>query len=517
MLGNDRKNRFQRSLSCTSAAAGIAITLGANIAHGTVLDYESNAGQPLQLGVGYSSVTNKFLSQSCLQSIAGKPITNNQAQDTRLTIKQLSSMSEFAREFNLNASISARFGLGNRVSSAVDYSRSSSFTSHKYYLLVKVDVKNTTMAIEQPRLTKSAVELLRNKPTKFAEVCGDEFVHTTTLGGQFAAVLEFQTSSEEDKSALSASLRGAFNSPTVGVEGAAKAREQISKLTQERQMTVSLIRKGGAGSIIDPTDPKQLIQYALDFPSVIQKNGYLMQAVTSSYQAALAPEDIAVDVINYQPYESYLRGLIDQHEAAITTRNDLIYALANRDQFGKMDWNLVQRKLVEHTSYLTKLEKIVANCVDTARSNALGKLPVSSSSCPQFQDPAPDLTGINLARHQCEDFAGLWLGRGSTDYKVDYEIDLRRAEGCSFRGEVRNRPIFQNIMEFNVIGKKNLATGTMTMSENTSVDRLDVSFEKLSEDKLLFKMKLPGSSKIHYPAGWQDHFELRRAPQAAPK
>lgn len=507
------QDRSSRWVACVVTA--LLVTLGAGVAQGTVLDYEGHQGYPLQLGIGYSSATNQFLSQSCLQTINGKPITKTESQDTRLSIKEISSMKEFAREFDLNASLSARFGLGNRVSSAVEYSRSNSFTSHKYYLLVKVDVKNTTVALEQPRLTKSALELLKNKPKKFAEVCGNEFVHASTLGGQFAAVLEFQTSSAEDKEALSARLRGTLNTPTVSADLAVSARNQLAQLSKERQMTVTLLRKGGVGKLIDPRDPNQLIQYALDFPAVIQTNGYLIQAVTSSYQAAIPPDEIATDVINYRPYESYLKGLIDQHEAAISTRNDLVYALANRDQFGKQDWKLIEKKLVEHADYLSRLEDTVSRCVATAASHAVGDGPVPQADCPQFKQPPPDLSGINLVRRQCEDFAGLWLGKGTTQFRVNYQIELRRGEGCAFRGEVQNRPIFQNVMEFDIIAQKNLATGRMRMSENNSVDVLNVTFEKLSEDKLLFKMKLPSKSNIHYTEGWEDQFELQRAPRSA--
>ncbi|MDN0084081.1 jacalin-like lectin [Crenobacter sp. SG2305] len=168
---------------------------------------------------------------------------------------------------DISQSVSVGFGPLGSVSEKSEFVQQLSLTSYSLNIVVHArHVKGTDTATAfklkdgiNPPQDDAA---LRN----FFRSYGDSFVSSITTGAEYYAVYTFYAQSREEQDSVSAELKanGIFDFGSVGAD----LQTKLNRVTEKTQVRISFNQNvAGIANPKLPT-PEQLVQYALDFPSI---------------------------------------------------------------------------------------------------------------------------------------------------------------------------------------------------------------------------------------------------------
>jgi hypothetical protein len=193
----------------------------------TVREFDSKQG--MAYGSGFDSVAGNVRGDCVLRTEPELPL-RVLGQEVEFKIRQITSSAELAKELSISASASLKSQFGS-VSAKASYASQQNVNQFSIYLIAQVRVTNPARRLRDVKLTDEAWNLLEVKGAEeFRKRCGDEFLSGITTGGEYLAILQITTRSEEEKQEVSVSVRA------KGVGGSWKAGadfksslEQISK------------------------------------------------------------------------------------------------------------------------------------------------------------------------------------------------------------------------------------------------------------------------------------------------
>jgi hypothetical protein len=212
------------------------------------------------LGRGYNGLSAE-LRGTCL---AGKATqSGNDAKKVDYSLHLAGSSDEYRRDVNMSAA--ASFGLGTwSTDASVAYFQSSARSNHVDHLVVRVVVTGPMLTFDDPKLTSDAKQRVKNS-RDFYRLCGNRYVKSLSIGGEFSAVIDIETNSESERSDLRSTL-----SVVAKGYGSASAEyaEAVRKISSSYQKNVKILRNG-TGEAIPNLDIETIIKYSLDFPTKI--------------------------------------------------------------------------------------------------------------------------------------------------------------------------------------------------------------------------------------------------------
>ena len=187
-------------------------------------------------GKGYDSATGK-VGGECVK---WKTKQSHGGWETLYYLRHVESSEALASEMNMSVSASVKPIFGAGGSMKVQYFSGRKFNSFTSYLLVKSVIKAPPEQIVEVDLKADYLKLWNSNPEAFRRACGDEFLIGTISGGEFYAIIEFSTKTEDDKSSLDAEIEA-----SVGIySGSAKLSTSLSKLTSNRTVTAQAFAAG---------------------------------------------------------------------------------------------------------------------------------------------------------------------------------------------------------------------------------------------------------------------------------
>lgn len=278
------------------------------------------------LGAGYDTlsgeVRGKCLSPGSEQQVEG--------ENAYVHIIQIENEREFTQKLNLAAK--AKYSL---FSAGGKHVSESTFNSYSTYLAVLARIESRTKNLTSPSLTTEAKALATSNFARFRERCGNAFVSSRTIGGEYSALVEIYSATESqlrDTKLKASGATGLFST-------SAEASRRLTELLKDRRYEVRLIRKGGAGQVEGTKEA--ILGAALRFPESLKKANDTelvgLRVIAQDYRAIDLPE--AVSAAELSDTEKLIAVQRRDNELQLRREHlaDLMYVLQNPDDFSPFD------------------------------------------------------------------------------------------------------------------------------------------------------------------------------------
>ncbi len=230
-------------------------------------------------------------------------------QEVSFSLSKVESSQEIQDRLSISASASAKFLVAGG-DAKFSFAEETKTSDTSVTLIASLVVRNTAWTVPAGvSLSDEAKDLLRaNEIPRFRARCGDGFLQSYTTGGEFYAAIEIQTSSKEEKQAISSSIKGNY----FTISGSVDFSTELEKISQNSRTIVRSYQLGGKD--ID-TAPCRTVACVADrltkFTTAVAKEPVVLSAQTAPYLVlalpgdAVSPLDITVSLdtqrdINFQ-------------------------------------------------------------------------------------------------------------------------------------------------------------------------------------------------------------------------
>ena len=238
----------------------------------------------LLIGKGFNAATQQIHGEAIVHDGLESLLPHEKTgQTTEFHLAHIKSSEELAKQLGISAS--ASYGsLSFSASAEVEFANKLSLKRYSSYVLVKIDVKNPSETMRNPRLTPDALAFLeQNGWNRFEEVYGPEFIAGRIAGGSYYGLIEIITENQEQRRDLTVKVSAAGWGGKIEGQLDHKFKNVLSGF--EKRVTV-LQRGGLAGGkdrIIE-TDLDDMIKQARTFSEDALTHPVAYRALTISYR-----------------------------------------------------------------------------------------------------------------------------------------------------------------------------------------------------------------------------------------
>jgi hypothetical protein len=277
-------------------------------------------------------------------------------------LRQITTSSELAEELNISASGSFRAQFG-KASAKASYASQQNINRFSVYLLVQVLVTNPVERMRDVKLTAEAWDLLETKgEEEFRERRGDEFLSGITTGGEYLAILQITTRSEEERKNVSASVRAKGGTWRAGAD----FKFALEKISEEQEIEVTSFQQGGDTTTV-PDTLEEILERAVNFPQQVKDKSFPYTAFFQDYSTLDLPSGMMnpIDVANQK---RVIEKLADYYLSYSDTLNSIEYVFKNPSQFEDFDAVALNTKANEVRGVLNTLVESASSCFDNYKS-----------------------------------------------------------------------------------------------------------------------------------------------------
>jgi len=321
---------------------------------------EFDSSQGMSWGVGFNSVAGEVRGDCVLRTDPEPPLGVT-GQEVVFKLRQITTSSELAEELNISASGSFRAQFG-KASAKASYASQQNINRFSVYLLVQVLVTNPVERMRDVKLTAEAWDLLEIKgEEEFRERCGDEFLSGITTGGEYLAILQITTKSEEERKNVSASVRAKGGTWRAGAD----FKFALEKISEEQEIEVTSFQQGGDTTTV-PNTLEEILERAVNFPQQVKDKSFPYTAFFQDYAVLdLPPGMNPIDVANQK---RVIEKLADYYLSYSDTLNSIEYVFKNPAQFEDFDAVALNTKANEVRGVLNTLVESASSCFNNYKS-----------------------------------------------------------------------------------------------------------------------------------------------------
>lgn len=314
----------------------------------------------MNFGLGFNTATLDIHPVSAFEN-ATSTVTPGDAggQEVFYSIQIASNSVSLAEQLKTSASASLKYGVSGSGSAKASFSNSISQNSYTLYIIVSVTVANhlTTLDLSKCSFTSQAADTLRINSSNFLQQYGDSFVYGITSGGEFIGVLQMETSSSAELSAIKAKVSGSASYGLFSGSASAKFSQSVQEITSSYSLKGSVMRRGGSGSLVNMT-AEDLVSAAIRFPKEVEGDkGYPYSAIVIPYSQI--PHPSGAPLIAAQQ-ASVLDQLGRIRERMLVYSNNLLVASERSDEFRGIDLDAVGERY-------QRVNAEIAKVVDSAK------------------------------------------------------------------------------------------------------------------------------------------------------
>lgn len=317
----------------------------------------------VDLGVGFNSLLNRVGTSSVLKKGVIKPSKKDLGQDLKYNKFVSTSVEELQTSIDVSASASVS-GIWGKVSGRTEFFQSVGKKRSYTYLTVRTRVLNTEirMGIEAPQIsdfTDDVREYLEGKHPRdaFYRTYGDCYVHSYQTGGDFMAVMEFQTEDQNSQREVKADLNVAANAWGQDINVSANFKNSIQSASKSSTMRILVYRAGGAEEV---PDVDKLVDAARRFPDTVNpdKRGKpVIISVNVNDYAQLFPLKFQKEAPVLTP--TVLRRwkkLASMYNYLLPVEKELEYAQKNIEDFPSLNKDRINTLKKDWNGYVRDLE-----------------------------------------------------------------------------------------------------------------------------------------------------------------
>ncbi|WIA56007.1 hypothetical protein N6H05_23815 [Sphingobium sp. WTD-1] len=342
--------------------------------------YTPWTGSDMSLGKGYDRFLNGAKGR-CVSFDRQGPI-NVAGENLRFELRSVENeQSLFSK---LGVSVSAKYGA---VKGNASYDKETSVNSYSVYFYISGDIETQKESITQPDRTAPVLLdnprllLERGLTDKFREKCGDTFISGMSYGGRYTALVEIKTKKDSEISSIAAAVSAAAGS----FGGSANVKSRLEAATQNRDVSIKVLRQAGDGAIIPKTIP-ELTDAVTKFPDALQgmskRDLQPFDVTIEEYTTIDTPENVRRSDFTNIDQEEYIINadrFVVKHRTAMANAD---YAIRNPDQFPQIDKGAL-------TEYVETAEPIVLRVVSDIRKCLDGITKCKDFTAPQLAVVSP--------------------------------------------------------------------------------------------------------------------------------
>ncbi|MDA4137482.1 MAG: RICIN domain-containing protein [Thaumarchaeota archaeon] len=225
----------------------------------------------ISLGGGFNTMLNQVCPPRVLKR-APKPEKKDLGQKVEYERYVSTTVEELRESVDVSASASVS-GMWGSVSGRASFFESVGKRRSYTYLTVHTKVKNTEVAMEDeaPGMNDFKEEVksyLKTKSSKekFFSKYGNCYIHSYQTGGEFIAVMEFQTEDKESQKDIKAQLDVAASVWGQDIKASAEFKSSLQSASRSSTMRIKIYRNGGVGAL---PDVDALVETAQKFPDSV--------------------------------------------------------------------------------------------------------------------------------------------------------------------------------------------------------------------------------------------------------
>jgi hypothetical protein len=254
----------------------------------------------------------------------------------------ITDTAQLQKSLDVSASASLGQAVGASASVKARYANSLKLNSYSVYALASVQIEKSAINYNNVMLKQPYVDLINrldpNKMKTFRTRCGDKYVAGQKTGGEYAAIIEIRTSSREEQTNASASVK-AKAGPYSASGSFASA---LNELNSKYEMKMTTLKIGGTNEAV-PTDAAGIIARAAGFEKEVDTRSVPFKALLADYETL---ENFPIESpIVTESAINVIETLNKSRLLIVTTRANIEYVLANQSQFSNVNGEELSQKL----------------------------------------------------------------------------------------------------------------------------------------------------------------------------
>jgi hypothetical protein len=281
------------------------------------------------LGRGVNTLTGEILGKALNVKKTERAVTGGEASYDVQIVESHESLME---SLGLSIAASGRYGLFS-AEGKFELSEKSSFNAQSTFVVASCRVKNAFEQIDQVEVLEEAKPLLEDK-NRFKTAFGTAFVRGLQTGGEFFAVFQCTSTSQETQSSLSASFHASCQGLVASADFKAKLDVASKSAAHRTEIKVLTYQKAGADEQLSyVNDAAGIIQRLKDFPKIARENPAGYEAEWADYNTLPLPQ---VNEEEMADREMSLADCARLRLKFMTRRNDIEFARENRAFFEEL-------------------------------------------------------------------------------------------------------------------------------------------------------------------------------------
>ena len=395
------------------ACGGLNTTSSSKLAAETEYFKKHNMGP----GSGVNTLSGD-IGGACVEVTQLEDEDGAKSQETKYSLSIISSAADIAEDLEVNASGKVS-GLWGNVSAKASLMQSTSIRDYSVSGLIYIRVTNETRRMKNVVLKKEFQKLFSSNPDKFYQLCGDSFVAGVSHGGEYFALVNQTTHSEEEEKELKASLKA----KGFGVQINADAAHVKSESFKDMALEIVAEQKGGFGDTSEPArSVEEVIKRFKELPKIATENPWPFSASLQSYESLLVGLGNDDAIKNISKTRQQFAEHRFAHLAMLGQINSVQHVIDNPSEFK------VGSQLDQYKSYMEKLTqtskdfaKALIDCSEEYSCNfPTNKYEVKPMALPSYQPSKKTIPGYcggtsNIVREV--NFEPPHFGNGDLEFK----------------------------------------------------------------------------------------------------
>ncbi len=216
-----------------------------------VRNFEDELG--MKPGIGFNGIIED-VRETCVEHDGLE--TAGTAQEVVYDIKMVERHGQLMGNLGVSSASLVKTALVDKdiqASRKTKFAMGSSFSVNQYsvYLLVSARIANQTATLKNPRVMEAIKQNLAADPEKnlqaFRDQCGDSYLKGYTSGGEYQALIEISTNTDQ----MTASLKKNYNQ---SLDGGAQTSDRgqfeasLNAMTASQNVTIRTFQSGGQGA-----------------------------------------------------------------------------------------------------------------------------------------------------------------------------------------------------------------------------------------------------------------------------
>ncbi|WP_120499005.1 hypothetical protein [Roseovarius sp. EL26] len=288
----------------------------------------------LGLGWGWNAFHGEAIPTQCVEFTRDKPF---KGQTSALDFSEVNDQYELQAAMDMSAEASVK-SMGYDVEGEMKFSTETNISGTSLTYLIEAEVLNAPWVALPPgegggqsvELTPEAERFARQDLELFKDICGTGYISATYGGAKLSIVVDIKTTSQESRSAMSASVSGGG----WGVKVSAAMSGSSSSDNKKASRDINFFQSGGEPEVL-PTTPEAIVTAAETLAKQAGKAEKIFRIAVTPYEVLSnwpREENLSGSEVEYEElaalWGSY-RALFTDLQAALDTPNAYVVPYRN--------------------------------------------------------------------------------------------------------------------------------------------------------------------------------------------